>query len=192
MLFRSVDQGHRSQIGFLQSSEGNNNRLNEIPPCVVDADGLNLLAKIDNWPQLLPPGSILTPHPGEMATITGRSKDDIQQNRVAVSREFAKSWGHVVTLKGAFTVVASPDGRASVVPIATAALARAGTGDVLAGLIAGFRAQGLEAYEAAMAGAYIHARAGELAAQSLGTEASVLAGDVADALPIAIAELSKT
>lgn len=189
-LFRSAELSDLPQIGFLQSREEMSHRPNEIPPCVVDADGLNLLAKIDNWSQLLPAASILTPHPGEMATLTGRSKDEIQQNRVAAAREFAKAWGHVVTLKGAFTVVASPDGRASVMPIATAALARAGTGDVLAGVIAGFRAQGLEAYDAAVAGSYIHARAGEFAAQSLGTEASVLAGEVAEALPNVIAELA--
>ena len=189
-LFYSADFSERSQIGFLKSSYELSDTPNEIPPCVIDADGLNLLAKIDNWSKLLPPLSILTPHPGEMATLTGRSKDEIQQNRVAVAREFAKAWGHVVTLKGAFTVVASPDGRAAVMPIATAALAHAGTGDVLAGVIAGFRAQGLEAYEAAIAGSFIQARAGEYAAEVLGTGASVLAGEVAEALPNVIAELN--
>jgi NAD(P)H-hydrate epimerase len=89
----------------------------------------------------------------------------------------------VVVLKGAFTVIAAPDGRMTTVPVASPALARAGTGDVLAGLIVGLRAQGLEAYEAAVAGAWIHARAGLLAAEDLGSTASVLAGDLLDAIP---------
>ena len=102
---------------------------------------------------------------------------------------YAKEWGHVVVLKGAFTVIASPDGRMTIIPVATPALARAGTGDVLAGLIVGLRAQGLDAYDAAVAGAFIHAQAGLLAAEILGTTASVLASDVLDAVPDVIAEL---
>jgi ADP-dependent NAD(P)H-hydrate dehydratase / NAD(P)H-hydrate epimerase len=85
-------------------------------------------------------------------------------------------------LKGAFTVVAAPDGRSTTIPVATSALAHAGTGDVLAGLIAGLRAQGVDAYEAAVAGAWVHAEAGMYAAEKVGSEASVLAGDVLDAV----------
>ena len=96
-----------------------------------------------------------------------------------------------MALKGAFTVVAAPNGRAAVLPFATPALARAGTGDVLSGVITALRGQGLPAFEAAVLGAYLHGRAGELAAEILGTSASVLAGDVADALPDALAELQE-
>jgi len=96
----------------------------------------------------------------------------------------------VVVLKGAFTVVASPDGRATTVPVATSALAHAGTGDVLAGLIVGLRAQGVEAYPAAVAGAWVHAQAGLYAAERLGTSASVLAGDVLEAVPDVLAGLA--
>jgi NAD(P)H-hydrate repair Nnr-like enzyme with NAD(P)H-hydrate dehydratase domain len=88
-------------------------------------------------------------------------------------------------------VIASPDGQIAVVPVATPALARAGTGDVLAGLIVGFRAQGLEAFEAACAGAWIHASAGLLAAQTLGNTASVIAGDILTAIPQVITRLYK-
>jgi NAD(P)H-hydrate repair Nnr-like enzyme with NAD(P)H-hydrate dehydratase domain len=91
---------------------------------------------------------------------------------------FSQSWGHVVVLKGAFTVIASPDGQAAVIPVASPSLARAGTGDVLAGLITGLRAQGVPAFESAVAAAWIHAGGGLKAAASLGTSASVLAGDV--------------
>jgi len=88
----------------------------------------------------------------------------------------------VIVLKGAFTIIAAPDGRASLIPVATPALARAGTGDVLAGIITGLRAQGVGAYEAAVAGAWIHAQAGLYAAEKVGSDASVMAGDVLDAI----------
>ena len=95
----------------------------------------------------------------------------------------------MVVLKGAFTAVASPDGRLTIIPIASPALARAGTGDVLAGLIVGLRAQGLEAFDAAIAGAWIHAQAGLYAAEVMGTSASVLAGDVLDSVSDVLADL---
>jgi NAD(P)H-hydrate epimerase len=97
---------------------------------------------------------------------------------MGIATRYAQEWGHVVVLKGAFTVIASPDGKASVIPVATPALARAGTGDVLAGLIVGLRAQGVPAYEAATAGAWIHAQAGLRAEEIMGSTATVLAGDV--------------
>jgi ADP-dependent NAD(P)H-hydrate dehydratase / NAD(P)H-hydrate epimerase len=92
-----------------------------------------------------------------------------------------------VVLKGAFTVIAEPGGQARVIPVATSALAHAGTGDVLAGMIAGLRAQGLPAFDAAVAGAWIHAQTGLLAAEQLGHPASVLAGDLIDMLPEVLA-----
>ncbi|MGB8982308.1 MAG: NAD(P)H-hydrate dehydratase, partial [Anaerolineales bacterium] len=168
-----------TRIGFVhQASEKKAEGNSELPPIVFDADGLKLLAKIQDWYKLLPAPAILTPHPGEMAVLTGLSKEEIQEDRQKVAARFAKEWGHIVVLKGAFTVVAAPDGRVTVIPIASPALARAGTGDVLAGLIVGLRAQGLEAFDAAVAGAWIHAQAGLYAADDLGTTTSVLAGDV--------------
>jgi NAD(P)H-hydrate epimerase len=98
----------------------------------------------------------------------------------------------VVVLKGAFTVVAAPDGRLVIIPVASPALARAGTGDVLAGAIVGLRAQGLEPFNAAVAGAWIHAQAGLYAADDIGNTASVLAGDVLDAIPDVITDLAST
>jgi hydroxyethylthiazole kinase-like uncharacterized protein yjeF len=181
-FFGIHDHMPRSQIGFVHPGEMKNVKL-DIPPCVIDADGLKLISEFKNWYSYLPSGTILTPHPGEMAVMTGVEKDEIQGDRIRSARKWAETWGHIVVLKGAFTVVASPDGRAAVIPIATPALARAGTGDVLAGVIAGLRAQGVGAYEAAVLGSYIHGRAGEIAALNVGTPASVLAGDVADAIP---------
>jgi NAD(P)H-hydrate epimerase len=124
-----------------------------------------------------------------MATLTNLSKDDIQKDREAVAIKYAKEWGHVVVLKGAFTIIASPDDRMTIIPVASPALARAGTGDLLAGLIVGLRAQGLDAYDAAVAGAYIHAQAGLLAADDLGTTASVMASDILNSVVDVMSEL---
>ena len=162
-----------------------------LPPVVVDADALKLMADIEGWHALLPEGSVLTPHPGEMSDLTGNKTQEIQSNRHSVAIDKASEWGSVLILKGAFTLIAHPGGRSVLIPIATAALATAGTGDVLAGLLVGYRAQGIVAYEAAELASYVHARAGVLAAKAVGTAASVLAGDVVAAIPGAIAELEQ-
>ncbi len=169
-----------------------------IPPLVIDADGLNMLATMQSWWARLPRRTILTPHPGEMARLARTNNEGIawrtntrtiQANRIGIAAEKAADWGCIVVLKGAYTVIADPDGRMGVLPFAEPALARAGTGDVLAGMITGLLAQGLDPFDAACAGAYIHAYAGRLAAQHLGTRASVLASDVVAAIPAAIAEI---
>ena len=116
------------------------------------------MSKIEHWAELISSPAVLTPHPGEMSVLTGLPIEEIQDNRIEIAEKYSKIWGHVVVLKGAYTVIAAPDGQIAVVPIATPALARAGTGDVLAGLIVGLRAQGLNAFTAACAGAWIHAR----------------------------------
>jgi ADP-dependent NAD(P)H-hydrate dehydratase / NAD(P)H-hydrate epimerase len=180
-----------TRIGFLPSGDKEKQETrNVIPPVVVDADGLKLLASIDNWHKILPPVAVLTPHPGEMSVLTGLSIEEIQKDRQTVANKFAKEWGHVVVLKGAFTLIASPDGRMTIIPVASSALARAGTGDVLAGLIVGLRAQGVEAFEAAVAGAWIHSQAGLYAASKLGTTTSVLAGDVLNSVSSILADLN--
>ncbi|MEI6290331.1 MAG: NAD(P)H-hydrate dehydratase [Chloroflexota bacterium] len=181
---RSNSKKTSSRLGFTHADEEKPVEENRsLPPMIFDADGLRLLSKIDLWHKLLPAGSILTPHPGEMASLTGLEKDAIQSDRVKIASRYAAEWGHIVILKGAVTVIAAPDGRVSLIPVATPALARAGTGDVLAGLVAGLRAQGIEAFESAVAAAWIHAQAGLLAAERLGTETSVMAGDLLDAIP---------
>ena len=178
------------RIGFVhKEAEKKEENKAKLPPMIFDADGLKLLAQIKDWQKKLPAPAILTPHPGEMSVLTELSKDEIQENRLEIASKYAKDWGHVIVLKGAFTVIASPDGRTTVIPVASPALARAGTGDVLAGLIVGLRAQGLEAYEAAIAGAWIHAQAGLYAADDLGTTTSVLAGDVLDSISDVISDL---
>lgn len=159
-----------------------------LPPLVFDADGLKLLAAIPEWYQQLPPMSILTPHPGEMAVLTGLSTAEIQAARVETAERYARQWGQVVVLKGAFTVVASPDGQTAVIPVASPALSSAGSGDVLAGLTVGLRAQGLDAFPAAVTAAWLHAQAGLAAARRLGGTAGVLAGDLVRQIPCLLPE----
>ncbi|MCX7608966.1 MAG: NAD(P)H-hydrate dehydratase [Anaerolineales bacterium] len=190
LMADSVVKVSPRRIGFLREAETKEEPTKlSLPPLVFDADGLKLLAKIEDWAKRLPTPTILTPHPGEMSVLTDLSVEEIQRDRLAIARRFAAEWGHVIVLKGAFTVIAAPDGRTATIPVATPALARAGTGDVLAGLIVGLRAQGMEAYEAALAGAWIHAQAGLAAAHSVGNSASVLAGDVLDAIQQVLGEL---
>jgi len=169
---------------------------NERPPLTLDADGLKLARRLPGWPDCLlgwsdgqPQPAVLTPHPGEFSILTGLSKEEIQANRLDLARRYSQEWGHVVVLKGAFTIVAAPGGQAAIIPVASAALARAGTGDVLAGLIAGLRAQGVGAFPAAVAGAWMHAMAGLLAARKLGHSAAVLAGDVLTAMVEVLADV---
>ncbi len=189
-LFGSPKAGHRRQVGF--AHQGGEDAAGKgsvkLPALVVDADGLNLLAKGDGWWQRLPAGSVLTPHPGEMARLMGSTTREVQADRLGCAARMAAKWGHVVVLKGAYTVVAAPDGRVTVLPFANPALATAGSGDVLAGAIVSMRAQGLAAFEAALVGGYLHGLAGELARESLG-DAGVVAGDLAAMLPLAIRRL---
>ncbi|MBV6396402.1 MAG: Bifunctional NAD(P)H-hydrate repair enzyme Nnr [Anaerolineales bacterium] len=161
----------------------------KLPPLIIDADGLNLLAQIPDWHKQLPLDTILTPHPGEMSTLTGLPKDKIQNDRETIALKYAQAWNCILVLKGAFTVTASPDGNIALNPFASAALARAGTGDVLAGIIVGLRAQGMRAFPSAAAGAWIHARAALSALQQIGSAASILASDLLDHIPSVIAKL---
>src|SRR6266545_6058527 len=100
------------RIGFVhQETEKAEESKAKLPPMILDADGLKLLAKISDWQKKIPAPAILTPHPGEMSVLTGLSKEEIQENRQEIASKYAREWGHVVVLKGAFTVIASPDGR---------------------------------------------------------------------------------
>ncbi|MYE05994.1 MAG: NAD(P)H-hydrate dehydratase, partial [Chloroflexi bacterium] len=156
---------------------------------VVDADGLNLLAAdMSGLPNAVAP-VVLTPHPGEMGTLTGTTADDVQRQRLTLSRDCAAEWNCHVVLKGANTVVASPDHRARVSEVAQPALATAGTGDVLSGTIGALIAQGLEPFDAATLGVYLHGDAGNRAARARGT-IGVTAGDVADQLAMAARSLA--
>jgi hydroxyethylthiazole kinase-like uncharacterized protein yjeF len=152
-------------------------------PLVIDADGLNALADAPRTKRKLGPRRILTPHPGEMARLTGKTIDQISADRAGAARKAAKEWGAVVVLKGAKTVVAHPDGRWSEDPHEVPALATGGTGDVLAGMIGSLVAQGSDPFSAAVTGVYIHAAAGRQVAQRLG-DSGLLAGDLLTEIPL--------
>ena len=158
-------------------------------PLVVDADGLNLLAQ--RKPGLKDRGSstVLTPHPGELGRLLGTEVVEVQGDRLHCAREAAARFDCVVLLKGHRTIVARPDGKAVVVPTGGPELATAGTGDVLTGVVAALLAAGLEPFDAAWAAAYVHGDAGAMAARSRGIN-GVVAWDVAEALPAAMASLS--
>lgn len=160
----------------------------KLPPLVIDADGLNLLAEMDEWWKLLPENTILTPHPGEMARLAGVATSEVQANRLQIAQEKAAEWHVILVLKGAHTIIATPDGDVTFSPIKTDALATAGTGDVLAGTIAGLLTQKMDAANAAIAGTYVHGLAGVVAAEGSSTR-SVLAGDVLNALSEAFRRL---
>jgi len=151
---------------------------------VIDADGLNLLTGIENWWTRLPPETILTPHPGEMVRLCGIPIAEVQARRWELAAEKAAAWNAIVVLKGAHTVIASPIGQIAVLPFKTSALATAGTGDVLAGLIAGLLAQKLTPFDAALVGCYLHGLAGVKVAETIGERAST-AGDISNALSLA-------
>ena len=161
----------------------------EGPRLVIDADALNSLASVDDWQRRIRGPAILTPHPGEMARLRGSNVEDVERDRVHSARAAAETWRHIVVLKGACTVVAHPDGRTAISPWVNPGMATGGTGDVLAGLIAGFLAQGMEPFDAASLGVYVHGQAGEFARCNVG-EVAMVAGDVLDSLPQALKQLA--
>jgi NAD(P)H-hydrate epimerase len=173
-------------------------------PIVLDADGLNafaghadLFAKRHGGPlghepargrRSGPAELVLTPHLGELSRLTGRSAEDLERDRLSAPCTLAREWNAVVVMKGAPTVTASPDGRATVNSTGNPGMATAGMGDVLTGIIAGFLAQGLAAYDAARLGVFVHGLAADFAHARVGTLALV-AGDVTATLPQAIHRL---
>ena len=159
-----------------------------LPPTVIDADGLNLLAECDNWSDLLPASAVLTPHPAELGRLTGLPVAEILAHRWALAVDCAAAWGVTVLVKGPYTVIAAPDGVLAVLPVATPALATAGTGDVLAGVIGGLLAQGVVPFGAACLGAWLHGQAGLACAREIG-RAGVLASDLLPRLPRVIEAL---
>ncbi|MDQ4075578.1 MAG: NAD(P)H-hydrate dehydratase [Chloroflexota bacterium] len=155
----------------------------KLPPTVVDADGLNALAaREDAWWDEIDTALVLTPHPGEMGRLLDREVREVQADRLATVQEAATRFGQVVVLKGAYTVVAAPDGRASIAPYANDALAKAGAGDVLGGMIGALLGQGVEPYDAARVAVVAHGLAGERVRALKGSQ-GVIASDLLDVLP---------
>ncbi|MQA73213.1 MAG: NAD(P)H-hydrate dehydratase [Solirubrobacterales bacterium] len=155
-------------------------------PLVIDADGLNAIAgRLDSLADR-PAPTVLTPHAGELGRLLERDSTAISAARLDSAREAARLSGAIVVLKGNDTIVVGPDGRPVVNGLDSPALATAGTGDVLTGVVAALLARGLGPREAAAAAVYAHARAGRLAAERIGAAESVIATDVIAALPRAL------
>ena len=159
-------------------------------PVVIDADGLNSLSGIDSWWSKLRSPAVLTPHPGEMATLTGMSTAEVQRDRVGIAREWSNRWNATVVLKGAHTAIADPGGLVRVAPFANPGMASAGTGDVLSGIITGLLAQGLDTTDAACCGVFLHGLAGNTVTRALGNAGS-LASDLVEQIPDAIRRLKQ-
>ena len=153
-----------------------------LPPLVLDADALIILATISNWWTRLTNDAILTPHPGEMARLAGMTIEEVQKDRERVVKDLAVKWNKTIVLKGAYTVIASPQGKVMLSLFANPGLASAGTGDVLSGAIAGMLAQGLSLFDAAACGVYLHGEAGEIVRARLG-DTGMLASDLLPELP---------
>jgi hydroxyethylthiazole kinase-like uncharacterized protein yjeF len=159
-------------------------------PTVLDADGLNAYEGTEGFDSPSGAALVLTPHLGEMERLTGDTPASLEARRIDAAREWAGRWKAVVVLKGAPTVTAAPDGRATLNPTGNPGLATAGTGDVLAGMIAALLAQRLDPYDAARAAAYVHGLAGDRVAAEKGP-LGMDAGDVAEAVPAAIHALTR-
>lgn len=155
---------------------------NSTVPLVLDADGINALAgHIDRVKSSKAP-VILTPHPGEMARLLHTDVSQVQSNRVQCAREFAEAYGVILVLKGAGTVIASPDGQVYVNRTGNPGMATGGSGDVLAGMIASFAAQGIDPLNAAVCAVYLHGQAGDRCAARL-SQTAMLPTDIINELP---------
>jgi len=154
-------------------------------PLVLDADALNDLTSSLDLLRSRKAATVLTPHPGEMARLTGHSGKDVQLGRILQAKEFATSCRVWLVLKGHRTVVASPEGEVFINPTGNPGMSTAGSGDVLSGVVAGFIAQGLPIREAVIAAVYLHGLSGDMAARNMG-ERGLIASDLINMLPLAM------
>jgi len=158
----------------------------ERPHLVIDADGLNNLSALERWWTLLPTGTVITPHPGEMGRLCGGLKvSGGNLDRLELAQRKASEWQVILVLKGACTIITEPAGRTRINWLANPALAAAGTGDVLAGMVAGLLAQKVPPFDAASAAVYLHTAAAELVSAEIG-HAGLLAPDLLPKIPRAI------
>ena len=147
-------------------------------PTIIDADGLKLLTQINDWWVKLPVNTVLTPHSGEMSVLTNLEIAEIEDNRWETTKLYAQKWGVTLVLKGAITVICLPQGQLYINPVGDSALATAGSGDVLSGIIGGLMAQGMASEYGAILGVWVHGKAGQFAHKEIGTAAGVTAVDI--------------
>lgn len=152
------------------------------PPIVLDADGINAFGGDPRALALRTGRMVITPHPGEMARLTGHTAVEVQESRISTARSVAEVTGCTVCLKGHRTVVSSFDGAIYTNTTGNSGMATAGTGDVLTGMIASFLGQGLDDFGAAVSAVFLHGLSGDIAAEKIGPF-SLIAGDLIDHLP---------
>jgi len=157
-------------------------------PIVIDADGLNVIACDAQILKDKKTDIILTPHPGEMGRLLNKATSEVQDDRIGAAQNLAKEHGVWVVLKGARTVISTPTGEIFISVGGNPGMASGGTGDVLTGLIGGFLAGSRDPIASAAAGVYIHAAAGDIAAEDVG-EVSLIATDILDEIPNVISRL---
>ncbi len=160
-------------------------------PTLFDADAIKLLSKISCWWEKTPHNTILTPHPGEMSILSGVDVQEIHGHRWEVALAYAQKWKVTLVLKGAMTVIAEPDGKLFVSEVSDTALATAGSGDVLSGVVGGLMAQGLTPTSAGLLGVWVQGRAGVIAKEKLGTDISVTAIDILNNLSCAFVDVKE-
>ncbi|MCE2994061.1 MAG: NAD(P)H-hydrate dehydratase [Flammeovirgaceae bacterium] len=157
-------------------------------PMVLDADALNLMAENTHLWHLIPPGSILTPHPKEFERLVGAWKDDFE--RLEKLKKLSAQLKSVIILKGAFSSIASPDGKIFFNPTGNPGMATSGSGDVLTGILTAMLAQGYTSVDTSLISVYIHGLAGDLAARELGM-ISLIASDIVNFVPKAFLQIKK-
>jgi NAD(P)H-hydrate epimerase len=163
--------------------------INDIDvPCIIDADGLNAIAKKPETLENNEGQFVLTPHPKELARLLNCEVSEIQSDRINMAIKAAKRFNAVIVLKGSMTVTANPDGEVFINPTGNPGMATAGAGDVLSGIIGGLLAQRVDPFQAAAAGAYIHGRSGDILSEEI-DESGLLASDLKRVIPFAIASI---
>lgn len=155
---------------------------NYTKPLVLDADALNCVAENPDILKKAKAPIIITPHPGEMARLVKSTPKEVNQNRAEIAADFAKEYGVVTVLKGAGTIIASPDGRVMINRTGNSGMATGGSGDALAGMTGSLSAQGAKPFDAAAAAVYLHGLAGDIAAEKLG-RISMLPTDLINEIP---------
>lgn len=155
---------------------------------VIDADAITLIAKKPEFLKKLKAPAVLTPHPGEMARLIGKNSKQVQNDRIATTRDFATKYGVYLVLKGARTLIGTPEGKIYINPTGNPGMAAGGMGDVLTGIIGGLLAQGYNAENSCKIGVFIHGLAGDMAAEHI-ADSGFLAGELADYIPAAMNDI---
>jgi len=159
-------------------------------PMLIDADALNVIADTMELLKNRTSPVIITPHPGEMARMLNTTSKEIQTNRIESSRKLSVEYGIYVILKGARSIVTTPEGEIYINPTGNPGMATAGTGDILSGIVAGFLSQGLSAKDSSILGVYLHGMAGDIAAANL-TQTALIASDLLKTFPEAVKGVEK-